>query len=481
MSMHDIEGFAEQMIHLVDESNIDDKEKIDLIYNIYQFHDSWDTGFTKFRVYNILIKTGYFRLFDLHEHPDYEKYKDFFDGLPNSNEMYVYEDPIAGYSRDAKLTSYWFETYYNSETDKEIPLNKMCCEAGSPVWTYFEGEDKSPKDMSLFSLFCRLTELAAENNDVYSMGELYYIMSYGFLGFDGNKEDVKCVEKMKPILLKDEVMETLAELYLDYRIGSREDFGEDDDLDETPQQLMREWFEYYLNWKEKQSASKNSSEIGIEDMKKMANDFRSIIINGDVDLFFKFAKEISEDFKVLKGLLLLGDIYSSITPEGHEKISSYDVSQTEDENIKSFVTEYKEWYENKENVNYYVDKAHENLNINDDMLSAQYYIWRGLRLDPSNAYLKLYEIYVFVNFADREKDKSPLKYHLERCLEILNGLLENGLDKTEWNAFAYYMKAAVLYNLDDKDASEIEMKKAVELNPDYAATYEENMGRRINL
>ena len=64
MSMHDVEDFAEQMVHLVDESNISNREKINLIHNIYQFHDSWDTGFTKLRVYNILIKTGYFRLFE---------------------------------------------------------------------------------------------------------------------------------------------------------------------------------------------------------------------------------------------------------------------------------------------------------------------------------------------------------------------------------------------------------------------------------
>jgi hypothetical protein len=476
--MHDVESFAEQMIRLVDESDINNEEKIDLIHNIYQFHDSWDTGFTKLRVYHILIKTGYFRLFEPHEHPDYEKYKDFFDGLPNSNEMYIYENPIAGYSKDAKLTSYWFDYAYDSETDKEFPLNKMCCEAGSPVWAYFEGADKTPKEIPLISLFCRLTELAAEKNDIYAMGELYYIMVYGFLEFDSNhEENIKCVEKMKPILLRDEVMENLAELCLDYMIGSREDLDEDEDLDETPQQLMHEWFEYYLNWKEKQSASKNSSGIGIENMKMMANNFRSIIIDGDVDLFFKFVKENNEDFRVLKGLLLLGDIYSNITPGGHEKISSYDINQTENENIKSFVTEYREWYENKENVNYYVDKARENLNINSDMLSAQYYIWRGLILDPSNAYLKLYEIYIFVNFADNEKDKNPLKPHLENYLEILNGIFENGLDKTEWNAFAHYMKAAVLYNLDDKDASRIEMKKAIELNPDYAAAYEEKYGK----
>ena len=234
--MHEIEGFAEQMVHLIDESSINNKEKIDLIHNIYQFHDAWDTGFTKLRVYNILIKTGYFRLFDPREHPDYEKYKDFFDGLLNSDGMYVYEDPIAGYSKDAKLTSYWFSHAYDSETDKEFPLNKMCCEAGSPVWAYFEGADKAPENMSLIPLFCRLTELAAENNDIYSMGELYFIMLYGFLEFDGsNEEEIKCIEKMKPILLKDEVMVVLEELYLGHYIGSRENLEGMEEYESVPQ------------------------------------------------------------------------------------------------------------------------------------------------------------------------------------------------------------------------------------------------------
>jgi hypothetical protein len=248
--MHDVEDFAEHMVWLVDESNISDKEKIDLIHNIYQFHNLWDTGFTKLRVYDILIKTGYFRLFDPHEHPDYEKYKNFFDNLSNSNERYktfIYEDPIAGYSKDAKLTSYWFDYGYDSKTDKDFPLNKMCCEAGSPVWAYFEGEDKAPKDIPIFPLFCRLAELAAENDDIFAKGELYAIMRYVFELKENDEEDAKCIEKMKPILLRDEVMDAVEELYLGNYIGTRKEF---EGIEPTPQ-LMYEWFDYYFDWKKR--------------------------------------------------------------------------------------------------------------------------------------------------------------------------------------------------------------------------------------
>ena len=475
MSMHDVEDFAEQMVCLVDESNISNKEKIDLIHNIYQFHDSWDTGFTKLRVYNILIKTGYFRLFDPHEHPDYEKYKDFFDDLPNSNEMYIYEDPIAGYSEDAKLTSYWFDYAYDSETDKEFPLNKMCCEAGSPVWAYFEGADKAPKNMSLFSLFYRLTEFAAENEDVYAMGELYLIMIYGFNELDGsNEEDIKCIEKMKPILLRDGVMVALKELYLDRYIGSREEFKGMNES-ESVMQLMYEWFDYYFEWKKELTASGDSDRIAGKEEPRAPSEFYALLLNGEIDPYFEAVKNYNmKEIKIeLKGLQSgFRFTYPNITLEGHEKIISYDVSQTEDENIKLFVAGYKEWYENKTNVNYYIDKARESLNVNQDVTTAFYYIHTGLKLDPSNATLKLYKIHSFLNYLNIRENNALLKH-----LEVLNEIFEKGLDIPELKAFAYYLKAVVLYRLDEKDASKAEMKKAVEFNPDYVLTYERYFGK----
>ena len=469
--MHDVESFAEQMVHLVDENEISNEEKIDLIHNIYKFHDSWDTGFTKLRVNNILIKTGYFRLFERHEHPDYEKYKDFFDGLPDSNEMYIYEDPIAGYSEDAKLTSYWFENSYDSDTEKEFPLNKMCCEAGSPVWAYFEGADKMPKDIPLISLFSRLAELAAEKNDIYAMGQLYFIMLYGFIEFDGNnEEEVKCVEKMKPVLFKDEVMATLKELYLDHSIGSREDFEEMDENESTAP-FMREWFDYYFNWKEQQPASKDSGRRLFGEIQKMADDFRAKLLNGEIDEFFK---EINMEFKNVRNLLMFNGIYANIMQEGHEKIISYDVSQAQNEETKSFVADYKEWYENKENVNYFIDKARECLNVNMDALSAQYYIREGLSLDPANTTLKLYEIYGYVNYIGIDHiNNNVLKYQLG----VLSEILEDGLGSSELKAFAYYLKASILHRLNETEASKVEMKKAIELNTFYTTTYEQFFGK----
>lgn len=478
MSMHEIEDFAEQMVYLVDKSSISNEEKINLIHNIYLFHDSWDTSFTKLRVYNILLKTGYFYLFDPAQHPDYEKYKDFFDKLPESNEMYIYENPIAGYSEEAKLTSYWFDYSYDAESDEEIPLSKMCCEAGSPVWSHFVGEDKMPNEMPLIQLFDRLTELAVENDDIYSMGELFYFAAYAFMEPEMfGEEDVKYFEKMKQVLLRDEVMETLSGLYLDYRIGAREDLEEEwFSEDNAGNRALKEWFGYYFDWKESQPETEKENRIVgsvNEEMFKAASNFKNMLANGEIDSFFDLFETFNMEFSALKGMFLFGDFYSSVTPEGHEKIMTYDLAQTENEDIKAFVADYKEWSENKEDVGYYAKKAHDSMNKEQDLLAAQYYIQKGLSIDPENDILKLYEIYIFMNYADDEEGNPSIKAYLE----ILKRILEKGLEKPELTGFAHYLNACGFYRLGETEESKTEMKKAVEILPEYQAVYEDFFGK----
>lgn len=59
MSMHDIEGFAQDAVLFVGKAAMPAEQKIDLIHNVYRFQDDWDTGFTKLRVYDVLVETGY--------------------------------------------------------------------------------------------------------------------------------------------------------------------------------------------------------------------------------------------------------------------------------------------------------------------------------------------------------------------------------------------------------------------------------------
>lgn len=467
MSMHDIEDFAEQMVHLVNDSEISNEEKIELIYNIYKFHDSWDTSFTKLRVFQILADTGYFYLFDPPEHPDYEKYKDFFDRLPESNEMYIYEDPVAGCTGDAEPTSYWLDYSYDSEKNEEFPLNKMCCEAGSPVWSYFVGAEKAPKKMPELQLFSRLTELAAENNDIYAMGELYFIVSYVFFDLE-SEEDKQLLEKMKPVLLKDEVMAVLKSLYLDYYVeGFFEEWDEEAGEDKFPENVIKEWYGYYFDWKERQGSDENAGGASVP-----AEDFRDLILNGGVDAFFDRLAAFNMNFSAMKGLFLFGKLYEEITPEGHDKILAYDTGKTENEEIKAFVADYKDWAENKGDAAYYARKAHESLNAEQNMAAAQYYILEGLKIDPENTILTLYEIYIFMNYAEDEEGHLVIKEYTSK----LDKMIENGLERQDLTAFAYYLKAAGLYRLGETESSKTVMKKAAETSPEYQAVYTDFFG-----
>jgi hypothetical protein len=464
-----VESFAEMMVHLVDKSDIDNSEKIDLIYNIYDFHDMWDTGFTKLRVFDILIKTGYFRLFDPSEHPDYEKYKDFFDALPESDEMYIYDNPIAGGTRDEKPTSYWFDYSYDAEKDEEKTLNKMCCEAGSSVWSYFAAEEKDPKKISLTGLLSRLTELAAVNEDVESMGELYYIAVYAFLDLKTD-EDKQFLEKMKPVLLRDEVMAVLESLYLDYYIEetgreleeeTEEKTEHEPEEDEFLRNIIKEWYSFYFDWKKRQKPKETAE----RNMTRLLEDLPNLFYNGEVDTFFDQLKLLDTDFR---SGLFFGRLYENITQEGHEKILAYDTEQTADEEIKTFVEDYKDWAENKNDSAYYSKKAYAALNTDPNMPAAQYYIQEGLKIDSENLILKLYEIHIFINYPDDEEGYPRSKEYIK----ILDEMIGSEIERTDLAAFAHNLKAGCLYLLNETENSKAEMKKAIGLAPEYQAVYD---------
>ncbi|WP_316559346.1 hypothetical protein [Methanimicrococcus stummii] len=202
-------------------------------------------------------------------------------------------------------------------------------------------------------------------------------------------------------------------------------------------------------------------------------DFYELILNGEVDAFFELIRSFNMDFGTLKGMFLFGGIYDNMTPEGHEKMMAYDIGQTENEDAKKFVEDYRNWFENKDDVAYYVKKAHDSMNIEQNMSAAQYYIQKGLEIDSKNTPLKLYEIYIFLNYAEDEEGNPLIKAYLE----IIDMMIENGIDRSELVAFARYLKAAAYYRLEEKEKSKTEMKKAIELMPEYQAVYEDYFGK----
>ena len=81
MSQHEYEDLVSYTIEVLDQV---DKEALDLrsmIWNLYNFQNLFDTGFTHFRVLDILIKHRYVYRLEIPHHPDYPEHSGAYDKL----------------------------------------------------------------------------------------------------------------------------------------------------------------------------------------------------------------------------------------------------------------------------------------------------------------------------------------------------------------------------------------------------------------
>ena len=79
-----------------------------MFWQLYEFQYQFDTGFTEFRVRDILVEQRYFYRFECTQHPDYQGYRDFFDGLKPGEMDSIGSDPsrpVASAHQDRKTNS----------------------------------------------------------------------------------------------------------------------------------------------------------------------------------------------------------------------------------------------------------------------------------------------------------------------------------------------------------------------------------------
>ena len=230
MSMHDIEEFAEIAVSFIGECALSAAEKIALIHNIYRFHDGWDTGFTRLRVYDTLIATGYWHAFTPSEHPDYARYRDFFDSPDKMRETFIHENPL---DTASPVTCYRVDSV--TVAGRRRPVNKLCCQAGSPLWKRLTGKD-DPPDWGAQETMLRLAELAfsARNNRLPAM--IFMMVFYTL----GETTDRTIFEKLKAVFAVEEIYPLLP--------LRGDEF--DDDTDEPD--LADEWAAGFMAWRRRQ-------------------------------------------------------------------------------------------------------------------------------------------------------------------------------------------------------------------------------------
>lgn len=249
MGMHSIEDFVEQSVRAVDTApEIPADRKLSLIHALYSFQDRFDCGFTKLRVFNILLKYHYFFLFDLHEHPDYLQQKEAYDALPNQDSLHVYEDVAAGYNKGKGIPNcYYLKTRYldDDDYDKTSPLNKLCCQAGSAAWQHFAQSGRLPESCRSFSAI-RTAELATEMARLALQQQNPQLLlswyCYAPLFFDAYKENPAHFEALCDTMLTDASFTLMHTTYAASALRKHHD------EDEYGNQRLNTWFAAHTDW-----------------------------------------------------------------------------------------------------------------------------------------------------------------------------------------------------------------------------------------
>ena len=160
--MFEIEYLVEYSVQMLAGSGADPWELRSQYWNLYDFEGRWDTSFTHFRNMDDLLAARSVYRIPLTEHPDHERFREYFDGLsafaflalPDGTEDGGYTEPP--------------DLYFD---------------AGSPLWARLvelgrlTGRDaERPREMPLAELALRVATLAEQQGDRELIGRWYRLL-----------------------------------------------------------------------------------------------------------------------------------------------------------------------------------------------------------------------------------------------------------------------------------------------------------------
>ncbi|GAA1409949.1 hypothetical protein ACFQZ4_03855 [Catellatospora coxensis] len=162
MSMHDIEDLVSASVVVLDARHAEDDGRLrDWFTALYAFQAGFDCSHTQGRVLDILLRRGHTYRLALHEHPDYEQRREFFDGLTEFQtlrEVDEEDDDFAGYDD-------WLEDGY-------VDPPWLYCEAGTALWRRLvdagrlRGRDAvAPARVALLDVVTAVAEAAERHGD----------------------------------------------------------------------------------------------------------------------------------------------------------------------------------------------------------------------------------------------------------------------------------------------------------------------------
>ncbi|MFY0254054.1 tetratricopeptide repeat protein [Chitinophaga sp. 30R24] len=180
MAMHDVETLVELSIYCLDKSQDEELDRRSLFFNLYNLQQQFNTGFTHFRVMDLLVKHHFVYTFPISAHPDYAAHQAWFDELATRQKFsFIYQRPTETW--DAATNPVAGYAHYNFNTQTYT----LYCDAGSILWGnlvangLLSGKDaEAPTILDPFSLALEVAENAGEQKDKALLGSWYLLIPY---------------------------------------------------------------------------------------------------------------------------------------------------------------------------------------------------------------------------------------------------------------------------------------------------------------
>ncbi len=178
--MHEIESLVELSVYSLHESKDEELDRRSLFYNLYQLQQQFDTGFTHFRVMDILIQHRFVYTFPVTAHPAYAQHAAYFDALAAGGKFsFIYTDPEKEW--DAATNPVAGYANYDHPSASYI----LYCDAGSPLWealvakgTLTGNDAVAPEVTDVFTLAYEVAETAAEQENKDLLNSWYQLLPY---------------------------------------------------------------------------------------------------------------------------------------------------------------------------------------------------------------------------------------------------------------------------------------------------------------
>lgn len=199
--MHEIESLVEMSVYCLHESQDDSLDRRSLFYSLYELQSNFDTGFTHFRVMDILIQHRFVYTFPITAYPGYAQHQAFLDHLAATQKFsFIYTQPEQEWDADTNPVAGY--AHFDQQRQQYI----LYCDAGSTLWEAFvangtlQGADTLPPQLfDVFTMARVIAENAAQQQYRDLLASWYQLLPYMVMAAEQENEPIDH-ESLKTIL-----------------------------------------------------------------------------------------------------------------------------------------------------------------------------------------------------------------------------------------------------------------------------------------